>query len=184
MAKRTRGLLALASLAAFIAVYATRFDPNTLLFFIAALILHEGGHLLAIIVCGYQEPIVFFIPFLGALATARKEHATLTEKFWISLAGPLPGLILGITIAIVSNWGQTPIEALQNWNSATNPWHGASLILIGLNLFNLLPIYPLDGGQISDLLIFARNPYLGVIYKSIRLIHKFTSVTVTGFQEI
>lgn len=167
MAKRTRGWLALASLAVFIAVYATRFDPKTLLFFIAALILHEGGHLLAMIICGYREPIVFFIPFLGALATARKEHATLTEKFWISLAGPLPGLILGITIAIVSTWGQNSIEALLNWNSVTNPWHGASLILIGLNLFNLLPIYPLDGGQISDLLIFARNPYLGVIYKSI-----------------
>ena len=166
LAKRTRGWLALASLAALVAVYATRFDPKTLLFFIAALILHEGGHLLAMIVCGYREPIVFFIPFFGALATARKEHATLTEKFWISLAGPLLGLVLGTTIAIASTWGKAPIEALQTWNSATNPWHGARLILIGLNLFNLLPIYPLDGRQISDLLIFARNPYLGVIYNN------------------
>jgi tetratricopeptide (TPR) repeat protein/Zn-dependent protease len=170
MAKRTRGWLALASLVAFITVYATRFDPKTLLFFVAALLLHEGGHLLAMIIFGYQEPIVFFIPFFGALATARKDHATLTEKFWISLAGPLPGLMLGIAIALASNWGQPPIEAIQNWNSDTNPWQGASLILIGLNLFNLLPIYPLDGGQISDLLVFSRNPYLGVIYKSIGIL--------------
>jgi tetratricopeptide (TPR) repeat protein len=167
MSKRKRGWLALGSLAAFAAVYATKFGPTTLVIFLAALILHEGGHLLAMLVFGYRNPAVLFIPYLGALATARKDHASLTEKVWISLAGPLPGLILGIAIAIIHTQGLPGPMALTHWYSDGNHWREASQILIGLNLFNLFPIYPLDGGQISDLLVFSRNPYLGVIYKSI-----------------
>jgi hypothetical protein len=41
-------------------------------------------------------------PFLGALATARKDDATLSQKFWISLAGPLPGLSLGIALLMIA----------------------------------------------------------------------------------
>ncbi len=43
----------------------------------------------------------------------------------------------------------------------------ASSMLIFLNLFNLLPIYPLDGGQIAELLVFYRLPYIGVLFKII-----------------
>jgi Zn-dependent protease len=167
MSKRKRGWLALGSLALFAAVYATKFGPTTLVIFLAALILHEGGHLLAMLIFGYRNPAVLFIPYLGALATARKDHASLTEKVWISLAGPLPGLILGVSIAIMHTQGLPGPMALTHWYSDGNHWREASQILIGLNLFNLFPIYPLDGGQISDLLVFSRNPYLGVIYKSI-----------------
>jgi tetratricopeptide (TPR) repeat protein len=41
----------------------------------------------------------------------------------------------------------------------------AAWIFIGLNFFNLLPIYPLDGRQIADLLLFSGNPYIGVCFK-------------------
>jgi tetratricopeptide (TPR) repeat protein len=90
---------------------------------------------------------------LGALATGYKENASLSEKVWISLAGPLPGLIVGIAIAIV-------FPADSSWLK------DASVMLIVLNLFNLIPIYPLDGGQVVDLLIFSRRPYLAVIFQS------------------
>lgn len=162
--KRKRIWLALGSLACFAAIYATRFEPASLLIFMGALILHEGGHLLAMLLCGYHAPAVFFIPYLGALATARKDHASMTEKFWILLAGPLPGLILGVGIAIATTINTDPFIPSTSGHSL---WQEASLVLIGLNLFNLLPVYPLDGGQISDLLVFARNPYLGVIYKGV-----------------
>lgn len=156
--------IVLASLAAFTASFATQFEPIALFIFIGAIILHEGGHLLAMLLFGYSAPSVLFIPFLGALATARKENASLTEKFWISLAGPLPGLILGLGIAIVGNFSQESTSFFSNWNESI--WKETSIILIILNLFNLLPIYPLDGGQIADLLVFSRNPYLGCMYKS------------------
>jgi Zn-dependent protease/Tfp pilus assembly protein PilF len=169
MSKKKRGWIALGSLALFAAVYATKFDPNTLWAFLGTLILHEGGHLAAMVWFGYRAPAVLFIPYLGALATARKDNASLTEKVWISLAGPLPGLALGIGIVVAQTWGH-PITDLSRWYSESNFWRTASSILIGLNLFNLLPIYPLDGGQIAELLVFSRNPYLGLIYRSIGIL--------------
>lgn len=172
LSKQKRGWLVIGSLAIFAATCVIQFGQlefglTFVGIFLGTLILHEGGHLAAMMIFGYRSPAVFFIPFFGALATARKNHASLTEKFWISMAGPLPGLILGIAIALVQTHGLSEIAAVSQWYSSANPWRIASIILIFLNLFNLLPIYPLDGGQIGDLLLFSRNPYLGVLYRSI-----------------
>ena len=158
MSRRTRSWLFLGTLAFFIAVYASVFDRQGLLIFVAVLLLHEGGHVVAMKVFGYRDAAILFIPFLGGLATARKEDATLTEKVWIALAGPLPGLGLGIGLAIALTFG---------WIAPVSWGQDAVTILVLLNLFNLLPVYPLDGGQVADLLLFSRNPYLGVVFKVI-----------------
>lgn len=144
------------SFAVFVASYTTLFSPETLAIFVGALLLHEGGHILAMKRFGYRDTSMLFLPFLGALATARKDDATVTQKFWVSFAGPIPGLILGIGLAIAIRGGDYPA-----WMTE------ASWILIGLNLFNLLPVYPLDGGQIADLLVFSRVPLLGVVFKAV-----------------
>ncbi|MDZ8050478.1 MAG: tetratricopeptide repeat protein [Aulosira sp. ZfuVER01] len=158
--KKFRTWLLLGSLALFVASYTHYLNAKSIGIFISVLLFHEGGHLLAMKLFGYRDTSVLFIPFLGALATARKDDATLTQKFWISLAGPLPGLILGIGLAIFA-----PV------NSGFPGWvKEASWTLIFLNLFNLLPVYPLDGGQIADLLLFSRFPYIGVLFKVIGVI--------------
>lgn len=154
--RKFRTWLLLGSLAIFLVSYMQVFNAGMFGLFIAALLLHEAGHLLAMKGFGYRNLALLFLPFLGALATAHKEDASLSQKFWISLAGPLPGLLLGIGLAFLTQSG-----SYSAWVSE------ASWILIGLNLFNLLPIYPLDGGQIADLLLFSRHPYLGVIFKMI-----------------
>ena len=38
---------------------------------------------------------------------------------------------------------------------------------MGVNLFNLLPILPLDGGQIAHMLLFARRPWLDVAFRTL-----------------
>ncbi|MEL7505164.1 MAG: site-2 protease family protein [Cyanobacteria bacterium J06554_6] len=156
--RRTRGWLFLATLACFVAVYATQLTPQSLVIFLLVLLLHEGGHLPAMRLSGYQQAGILFIPFLGALATARKSDASLSEKVWISLAGPLPGIAIALVLSI---------GVSQGWIGQSS-WVGEAVtVLIGLNLFNLLPIYPLDGGQVADLLLFSRSPYLGVVFKLI-----------------
>jgi tetratricopeptide (TPR) repeat protein len=166
--RRSKGFWMLGSLALFIACYSARMAPQQLFIFVVVLLLHEGGHVLAMKLFGYRDTAILFIPFLGALATARKEDATLTEKVWISLAGPLPGLFLGIGLAIFTCLNNTDPESLIRWYSADANWvRDATAMLIILNLFNLLPMYPSDGGQIADLLLFSRNPYLGVIFKGL-----------------
>jgi tetratricopeptide (TPR) repeat protein len=156
----------------FVAIYALRLPSQLFLMFVGVLLFHEGGHILAMRICGYQALGVLFIPFLGALATARKDDASLAQKVWISLAGPLPGLILGITIAL----SQSPqgVDGLEDWLMHPTWLQQLSWVLIALNLFNLLPIYPLDGGQVVDLLLFSRSAYLGILFKVIGIILLFT----------
>jgi Zn-dependent protease len=148
--------LLLGSFLLFIASYVQLLSAPTLVILLGVLLLHEGGHIMAMKLCGYRQHYLLFLPFLGAVAAARKDNASMVDKTIVSLAGPLPGLILGIILAIFTN-------------STTNPeWLNHTIwILISLNVFNLLPIYPLDGGQIADLLIFSRHPYSDVIFKFI-----------------
>ena len=155
ISKKLRPWLILGSFTLFIVTSTKYFGTQTLIIFIAALILHEGGHLLAMKLCGYRDASLLFLPFLGAVATARKDDATIIQKFCVSLAGPIPGLILGIGLAIIFK------------DASYSTWvKQASWILICLNLFNLLPIYPLDGGQIVDILLFSRFPYSDVVFKA------------------
>ena len=157
LSRRTRSWLFLGTLAFFIVAYSSLFNFQGLVIFVAVLLLHEGGHVLAMKLFGYRDTAMLFIPFLGALATARKDDATLTEKVWISLAGPLPGLVLGMGLAIAFH---------QGWLAPASWGEEAVLILVFLNVFNLLPMYPLDGGQVADVLLFSRHPHLGVIFKA------------------
>lgn len=153
--RKVRTALFFVSVGAFIAAYANWFAPHYLALLLGVLLLHEGGHLLVMKLCGYGDTSMLFIPFLGAVATARqKDDATLSQKFWVLLAGPLPGLIFGVGLAIATRNGSYP-QWLQE----------AAWMLVGLNFFNLLPIYPLDGGQVAELLLFSRLPYLGVLFK-------------------
>ena len=126
-----------------------------LLLIIGVIFFHELGHFLAMKFFGYEDNSIFFLPFLGAAATGHKDEATLTEKVWVLLAGPLPGLILGIGLAI----------AIYGKSDYPEWLVGASWMLISINLFNLFPIYPLDGGKVADLLLFSQYPYTDVLFK-------------------
>lgn len=143
------------SLGLFLASFAHQFDFDwvSLFGFTGALILHEVGHLLAMRCFGYKNTSMLFLPFLGAVATAQKEDASLVQKVAVLLAGPLPGLLLGVILLAIAP--QTSWISHMAW------------MLIGLNGFNLLPIYPLDGGQIAHLLVFSGYPYGDICFRLI-----------------
>ena len=160
--RRNRTFILLASLAFFLVATPSMLGGNLqwqgVMAFAGVIAIHEAGHALAMKTFGYRDTTVLFVPFFGALATAKKDDATLTEKVWISLAGPLPGLGLGIGLAIARSQGWIPdLE----WIDQTIGF------FLFLNLFNLIPIYPLDGGQVANHLLFSRNPYWGVVFQSI-----------------
>jgi len=117
---------------------------------IVVLMLHEYGHYFAMQRCGYQDTTIFFIPFIGAIASGKKQGATPNQEMMILLAGPMPGIILAL---LALGLGALRIPGAQT----------VILTLIILNAFNLLPILPLDGGRIVQLLLFARRPTLDVI---------------------
>lgn len=161
--KKLRTWLFLGSIVVFAASSTKFLTLQSVLIFIVVLLFHEGGHILAMKLFGYQDTSVLFVPFLGALATGHKHEATLSQKFWISLAGPLPGVIVGVALAMLTPRTGSDLAWLRE----------TSWIMIFVNVFNLLPIYPLDGGKIANLLLFSRIPFADVGFKSIGLVMFF-----------
>jgi Zn-dependent protease len=150
----------LVSLIAFTLSFTHLFRLTELLILVGVLFLHELGHFLAMRSFGYENTSIFFLPFFGAAASGRKDHATLAEKTLVLLAGPLPGLILGCGLAIA-------LPSLQPHSSSA---FTAISFLIVINYLNLLPLFPLDGGRIVNLLLFARYPWADLIFKGITVV--------------
>ncbi len=155
----------LGSLAAFIAIalilpqaFGT-FHLSDLVSLLAVLFLHEAGHFLAMKAFGYRDTTMFFLPMFGAAVTGKKVNASLTEKVWVLLAGPLPGILLGFGLMLAIR-----LHPQLRWLEHT-AW-----VMVGLNLLNLLPFFPLDGGKIAHHLLFSRYPFTDVVFKSLTVL--------------
>ncbi|MDH4070850.1 MAG: hypothetical protein OEV30_10550, partial [Ignavibacteria bacterium] len=101
---------------------------------VLVIFLHEGGHLLAMKLFGYKDLRMLFLPFLGAIASGRTGTNLSYQQAVVSLAGPVPGIAIGSFLLFAGL--STGIDWL---------FFAANLFLF-LNLFNMLPIFPLDGG--------------------------------------
>ena len=115
-----------------------------LLLITAIVIIHEMGHFLAMKYYGYSDLGIFFIPLLGAYVSGTKREVSQTESAVIILAGPLPGIILGILFFLID---KNSAEGYYPFDISLSQ---IALLFIILNLINLLPIYPLDGGQLLN----------------------------------
>jgi stage IV sporulation protein FB len=120
---------------------------------------HELGHFLAMKAFNYKELGIFFIPLLGAYASGTKREVSQKQSAIILLAGPMPGIILGIIL-----------HSLMNGQLADLPYQAFGLLqmtatlLIFLNVLNLLPVYPLDGGQLLNRLFLDDTNFVGKFF--------------------
>jgi Zn-dependent protease len=121
----------LVSLAAYALLWGWPFAAG----FIALLFVHEMGHVIALRREGLKASAPMFIPFLGAVIAARSLGDNALAEARVGLAGPILGSI-GSAVCILI------------WHATGNDLWGA-LAFTGffLNLFNLLPVVPLDGGR-------------------------------------
>lgn len=119
---------------------------------LGVLLLHEGGHFLMMKLFKYKELNMLFIPFLGAMVSGRKKEYSQIESSIMVLAGPIPGIVLG-SFLLVSSWIEPSSFIIQ-----------LSVILILLNVVNLIPVEPLDGGQLVRILFFANFEYAQLIF--------------------
>jgi len=115
-------------------------------------VFHELGHFVAMKIYKYQELGMFFIPLLGAYVSGKKQEVSQKQSAIILLAGPVPGIFLGIILHFVSN------------HFELNFLNNVAWILIYLNVLNLLPVYPLDGGQLLHRLFLDNYNILGKIF--------------------
>jgi len=103
--------------------------------FIALLFVHEMGHVIALRREGLKASAPMFIPFLGAVIAARSLGENATAEARVGLAGPVLGSIGAAACVLV-------------WHVTGNDlWRALAFTGFFLNLFNLLPVVPLDGGR-------------------------------------
>ncbi|MET0634418.1 MAG: site-2 protease family protein [Chitinophagaceae bacterium] len=126
---------------------------NMLLLITGIVVFHELGHFLAMKAFRYRDLGIFFIPLLGAYVSGTKREVSQRESAIILLAGPLPGMIIGLIIYYLHR--QNPFLEFEGISFYT-----ISVSLIFLNLINLLPVYPLDGGQLLNRVFLDENGWI------------------------
>jgi Zn-dependent protease len=115
-------------------------------------VFHEFGHFVAMKIYKYRELGMFFIPLLGAYVSGKKQEVSQKQSAIILLAGPVPGIFLGIILHFLSIHFEIDFLKSVAW------------VLIYLNVLNLLPVYPLDGGQLLHRLFLDDYNILGKIF--------------------
>src|SRR5690554_355948 len=122
---------------------------------LGVLLFHELGHFLMMKIFNYEELNMLFIPFMGAMVSGRKKEYSQVESSLMVIAGPLPGILLGVSL-ILYGWVQPTSLSIQ-----------LGSILILLNVMNLIPIDPLDGGQLMRILFFNNYEFAQLIFTAV-----------------
>lgn len=128
-----------------------------LLFITAIVMIHEMGHFLAMKYFRYSDLGIFFIPLLGAYVSGSKREVSQWQSAVIILAGPLPGIVIGIGFFLFDrfNPGHTVFDI---------EFSRIALLFIILNLINLFPVYPLDGGQLLNRVFLDEEGWVSKIF--------------------
>lgn len=103
--------------------------------FVVLLLVHEMGHVIQLRREGIQASAPMFIPFLGAVVSARSMGDDAAAEARVGLAGPVLGTV-GAALCL-------PLHAV----TGDEMFQALAFTGFFLNLFNLVPITPLDGGR-------------------------------------
>jgi Zn-dependent protease len=128
-------------------------SPTALLVIVFVVLIHELGHAFGMKLYGYRNVHMLFIPLMGAVTSGTPKNPSNAQKAVVSLLGPLPGLLLGGLFGVL--FTTTRVELCGEIGRT----------FLFLNLFNLLPLAPLDGEKFFEYLLFARHAKLELAFK-------------------
>jgi len=128
---------------------------RAVLLILLVLFVHEAGHFFGMKIFGYRNIQMFFIPLLGAAVSGHSQNVASWKKATVFLLGPLPGICISVVIFVA--YLITGQELY---------FQMGSMFLI-INILNLLPIQPLDGGRFLHQVLFSRNRYLELVFNVI-----------------
>jgi len=124
------------SMVIMIGVYATQFGWVYAAGFVLLIAVHESGHVLAARQMGLKTSMPIFIPFVGAFISMKQNPTNARTEAIVAAGGPVVGSIgAGLCMLLGLAWRSDLLLALG--------YTGCFL-----NLFNLIPVHPLDGGRI------------------------------------
>jgi Zn-dependent protease len=132
----TSGGSMLLSLLVYASIWGWRYAAG----FIALLFAHEMGHYVAARQRGLKVGAPAFIPFMGAFIALEGQPVDVETEAYVAIAGPVVGTIAALAVYL---WARSEDSGLLLAISYSG---------LFLNLFNLLPISPLDGGRVTAVL--------------------------------
>ena len=127
----TTSLSMLLSVGAYALIWGWKFAVG----FVALLFVHEMGHYIQLRREGVRPSGMVFIPFLGAAVGARSLGGSALAEARVGLAGPVLGTLGCLALVPLALLTDDPF------------WRALMFTGFFLNLFNLLPVVPLDGGR-------------------------------------
>lgn len=128
---------AITSMLIFTGTYALLYPVSFAIGLLVMIFIHEMGHVIAAKHKGLPVSAPIFIPFMGAFINMKRNPRDAATEAYIGYGGPLLGTI-GATITFALGvWLDYPVL------------YSVAYIGFLINLINLVPIHPLDGGRIS-----------------------------------
>lgn len=141
--------------------YALLWNWKFALVLICSLVFHEMGHLWAMRRYGLKTKGIYLIPLLGAAAVSEDAFPSRKAETVIALMGPLWGFGLALAVfGLYAATGMPLFAALAGWMAM-------------INLFNLLPVNPLDGGRVMKSVAYSVSSTLGVAFLAAGIVGGF-----------
>ena len=129
--------------------------PMAILFAVVLLV-HELGHLVSFRMIGQPWGRIMFVPFIGGVAVSRVPHKRLADDVFCALMGAGLSLVLLLPAALLFLFGNDVDSTNGVWvkNAAL-----CAALAGAINLLNLLPIFPLDGGRVVRAMLQSVAPH-------------------------
>ena len=121
----------LASLGAYAWLYGWKFALG----FVLLIFVHEMGHVIVLRARGIEAGLPVFLPFLGAFVSMKSQPRTAYDEALSGIAGPVFGTAAAFATLALSGIYDSELLRVLAYSG------------FFLNLFNLLPVIPLDGGR-------------------------------------
>ncbi|HEY8728473.1 MAG TPA: site-2 protease family protein [Acidothermaceae bacterium] len=115
--------------------------------FVALIAVHEVGHMVALRSMGVKASLPTFIPFMGAFVTMKSAPKSVGHEATAALAGPAVGTVGALVALEMSHVFNSPLLRALAYTA------------FFINLFNLVPALPLDGGRVAG----ALHPALWIV---------------------
>jgi Zn-dependent protease len=126
----------LLSVVAYAFIYGWRYAAG----FVGLIFVHEMGHYLAARRRGLDVGLPTFLPFVGAWIELKDQPHDAETEAWVGFAGPLLGSIAALACYFIAR------------DQDSNLLLALAYAGFFLNLFNLIPLSPFDGGRITAVL--------------------------------
>lgn len=153
--RRVQTGLFLFSVALFLAIggwfWGLRFAA--ILFVVVAI--HEFGHYLAMRLSGYRNVQMLALPLVGGVTIGHEARPDAARRAWMSLMGPLPGIVIGWGLLVASAGDGLDFDSLA---------FQASLVFLFVNYLNVLPVPPLDGAHVVQELLPVGSARLSAVF--------------------